>query len=93
MLDNIIKKLSIIITLCIILVAILYFTPLYDIVNVEIEKKVEEFKEDTKEEIEEKKTEIKQEVKKVEDKVKSKLDSNIDELKKLKLKNVLKELQ
>ena len=39
MLDNIIKKLSIIITLCIILVAILYFTPLYDIVNVEIEKK------------------------------------------------------
>ena len=52
MLDNIIKKLSIIITLCIILVAILYFTPLYDIVNVEIEKKVEEFKEDTKEKIE-----------------------------------------
>ena len=51
MLDNIIKKLSIIITLCIILVAILYFTPLYDIVNVEIEKKVEELKEDTKENI------------------------------------------
>lgn len=93
MLDTIIKKLVIITTLCIVLASILYFTPLYDIINGEIEKKVEEFKEDTQEKIEEKKTEIKQEVKKVEDKVKSKLDSNIDKLKKIKLKNVLKELQ
>ena len=90
MLDNIIKKLFIIISLCVVLASVIYFTPLYDLINGEIEKKVQEFKEDTKEKIEEKKVEVKQELKKAEDKVKDKVNSNIKELKKIKLKDLLK---
>ena len=69
-----------------------------------IEKKVEDFKKDVKEKLDEKKEKVEKEVKKVEDKVKSnikevedKVESNIEEvkekiedLKKLKLKDIIK---
>tara|TARA_R100000781_G_scaffold114277_1_gene84679 strand:+ start:217 stop:531 length:315 start_codon:yes stop_codon:yes gene_type:complete len=104
MLDGIIKKLQVILGLCLVTGLILYFTPLGDLINGEVEKKVEEFKEDVKEKIDDKKKEVKKEVKKVEDKVKSnikevedKVESNVEEvkekiedLKKLKLRDIIK---
>ena len=92
MLDTAIKKLRILLGLCILIGIALYVTPLGDLLNGEVERKVEEFKEEAKEKIEDKKEEVKKEVKKVEDKI----DSNIKEvedkfkdLKKIKLKDIL----
>ena len=104
MLDTIIKKLSVMLFLCGAIACLLYFTDLGALFNGEVKKKVEEFKEEAeekieakkeeiKEAVEEKKEEVKEEVQKIEDKV----DSNIDkvkekagELKKLKLKDIIK---
>tara|TARA_R110002020_G_scaffold10104_10_gene39196 strand:+ start:209 stop:544 length:336 start_codon:yes stop_codon:yes gene_type:complete len=103
-LKKIINKLKIIIGLCLVLGLIIYFTPLKDIFNGKVEEKVEEFKKETKEKIEAKKKEVKEKVEKVENKIDSnvkevedKIDSNIKkvedkvkDLKKLKLKDIIK---
>ena len=101
MLDNIIKKLSIILALGGGISALLYFTDIGDLFNGEVKKKVEEFKEETKEKIEAKKEEVKEKVesniKEVEDKldsnikeVEDKIKSNIKELKKIKFRDIIK---
>ena len=82
MLNSIIMKLSIVLVLCGGITCLLYFTDLGALLNGEVEKKVEELKEKTEEKIEEKKEEVKKEVEKVEDK--------IDELKKIKIKDIIK---
>ena len=103
MLDGIIKKLQVILGLCLVIGLIFVFTPLGDLINGEVEKKVKEFKEDTKKKIDAKKEEIKEaveekkeEAKEKVEKVEKKIDSNIKEvedkindLKKLKLKDIL----
>ena len=100
MLSGIIKKLQIILALSLVIGLVFYFTPLGELLNGEVEKKVEEFKKETKEKIETKKKEVKEKVesniKEVEDKVKSnikeveyKIDSNIKELKKIKLRDII----
>ena len=92
-LDLTIKKLSIILALCGGIAVVLYFTDLGDLFNGEVKKKVEEFKEETEEKIEAKKEEVKKEVQKIEDKVESNIDKvkeKADELKKLKLKDIIK---
>ena len=93
MLDAIIKKLSVILFLCTATAIVIYSTDLKDLFNGEVEKKVEEFKKETKEKIETKKKEVKAEVKKVEDKIESnveKVEDKIKDLKKLKLKDLIK---
>ena len=103
MLSGVIKKLQIILGLCLLIALILYFTPLRDLINGEVEQKVKEFKKETKEKIEAKKEEVKEaieekkeEVKKEVEKVEDKIDSNIKEvedrvkeLKKLKLRDII----
>tara|TARA_Y100001951_G_C11230647_1_gene234390 strand:- start:437 stop:718 length:282 start_codon:yes stop_codon:yes gene_type:complete len=93
MLDKVIKKLSIILTLCGGIAILLYTTDLGAIFNGEVKKKVEEFKEETKEKIEAKKEEVQKKVDKVEAKIESnveKVEEKIDDLKKLKLKDLVK---
>ena len=93
MLDTVIKKLSIMLFLCGAIACLLYFTDLGALFNGEVKKKVEEFKEETEEKIEAKKEEVKKEVQKIEDKVESNIDKvkeKADELKKLKLKDIIK---
>tara|TARA_R100001530_G_scaffold122967_4_gene90768 strand:- start:217 stop:531 length:315 start_codon:yes stop_codon:yes gene_type:complete len=104
MLDTLIKKLAVVLTLCGGIACLLYFTDLGALFNGEVKKKVEEFKKETeekieakkeevKEAVEEKKEEVKEEVKKVEDKIDSnieKVKDKVDELKKIKLKNIIK---
>ena len=92
MLDTVIKKLSIMLFLCGAIACLLYFTDLGALFNGEVKKKVEEFKEETEEKIEAKKEEVKKEVQKIEDKVESNIDKvkeKADELKKLKLKDII----
>ena len=60
MLDGIIKKLQVILGLCLVIGLIFVFTPLGDLINGEVEQKVKEFKEDTKKKIDAKKEEIKE---------------------------------
>ena len=102
-LKKIIVKLRIIIGLCVLLALVVYFTPLGDIFNGQIKKKVEEVKEEVKEKIEakkeevkevieEKKEDIKEDVKKVEDKIDNnieKVEDKIKELKNLKLEDLI----
>ena len=93
MLDTVIKKLSIMLFLCGAIACLLYFTDLGALFNGEVKKKVEEFKEETEEKIEAKKEEVKKEVQKIEDKVESNIDKvkeKADDLKKLKLKDIIK---
>ena len=104
MLDTVIKKLSIILALCGGIAVVLYFTDLGDLFNGEVKKKVQKIKEEAEEKIEakkeeieeaveEKKEEVKEEVKKIEDKIESnvdKVEEKVDELKKLKLKDIIK---
>ena len=93
MLDTVIKKLSIMLFLCGAIACLLYFTDLGALFNGEVKKKVEEFKEETEEKIEAKKEEVKKEVQKIEDKVENNIDKvkeKADELKKLKLKDIIK---
>ena len=93
MLDTIIKKLSVMLFLCGAIACLLYFTDLGALFNGEVKKKVEEFKEEAEEKIEAKKEEVKEEVQKIEDKVDSNIDKvkeKADELKKLKLKDIIK---
>ena len=93
MLDTVIKKLSIMLFLCGAIACLLYFTDLGALFNGEVKKKVEEFKEEAEEKIEAKKEEVKEEVQKIEDKVDSNIDKvkeKADELKKLKLKDIIK---
>ena len=102
-LKKIIIKLRIIIGLCVVLALVLYFTPLGDIFNGQIKKKVEEAKREVKEKIEakkqevegvieEKKEDINEDIKEVEDKIDNNIDKvedKIKELKKLKLKDLI----
>ena len=78
-LRKIVKKLKVIIALCLLLGIILYFIPIKDIFNGKVKEKVEELKieaeekieakkEEVKEVIEDKKKELKKEVDKIEDK-------------------------
>ena len=96
MLDNIIKKLSIILALCGGIAIVLYVSDLGGIFKGEVKKKVEEFKKDTEEKIEKKKEEIKKEVEKVEKKIEDNKENveevkdKIEDLKKLKLKDLIK---
>ena len=101
MLDNLIKKLAIILVLCGGIVAVVYFTDLGAFLKGEAEEKVkekvEEFKKDVKEKLDTKKEEVKVEVEKVEEKVeekiedaKEKVEDKINDLKKVKLKEILK---
>jgi len=93
MLDTLIKKLAIVLVLCGGIACLLYFTDLGAILNGEVEKKVEEIKEKAEEKIEAKKEEIKEEVDKVEDKIDSnveKVEDKVNELKKIKLKDIIK---
>lgn len=97
MLDNIIKKLAIILTLCGGIALVLYFTDLGAILKGEakkkVEKKVEEFKKDVKEKIETKKEEVEVKVEEIGTKIetnKEKVEDKINELKKIKLKDVIK---
>ena len=60
MLEGIIKKLQIILALCLVIALLLFYTPLGDLINGEVEKKVKEFKEETKEKIDAKKEEVKE---------------------------------
>ena len=79
--------------LCGAIACLLYFTDLGALFNGEVKKKVEEFKEEAEEKIEAKKEEVKEEVQKIEDKVDSNIDKvkeKADELKKLKLKDIIK---
>ena len=96
MLNNVIKKLSIILTLCGGITVLLYFTDIGDLFNGEVKKKVQEFKKETEEKIEAKKEEVKEaieekkeviekKVKKVEDKVESNVEKVEDNIKDLKL--------
>ena len=104
MLDTVIKKLGLILVLCGGITCILYFTPVGDLINGQAKKKVEEIKKDAKKKIKAKKEEInkavevkKEEVQQEVDKVKDKVESNIEkvedkikDLKKIKLKDVIK---
>ena len=97
MLDNIIKKLTIILVLCASIVGVLYFAGLGAFLKGQAEEKVkqkvEEFKEEVKEKLDIKKEEVKVEVEKVEDKIeeaKDKVEDKINDLKKLKLKDIIK---
>lgn len=100
MLNDIIKKLSMIFILCGGIALVLYFTDLGAIFKGEakkkVEKKVEEFKKDVKEKLDEKKEEVEKKVDKVEKKIednKEKVEEvkdKIKDLKKLKLKDLIK---
>ncbi len=104
MLDTVIKKLGLIFVLCGAITLVLYYTPVGDLINGKAKEKVEEIKKDAKKKIEakkeeikevvnEKKEEIQQEVEKVENKVESnieKVEDKVKDLKKLKLKDVIK---
>ena len=104
MLDTIIKKLRIILGLCILAGIALYLTPLGDLFNGEVKKKVEKLKKEAEEKIEAKKEEIEKKVEKVEDKVESniqkvedkvesnveKVEEKIEDLKKHKLRDLIK---
>ena len=100
MLDNIIKKLAIILALCGGIALVLYFTDLGAIVKGEakkkVEKKVEEFKKDVKEKLDKKKEKVEKEIDKIEDKIednKEKVEEvkdKVEDLKKLKLKDLIK---
>ena len=93
MLDTLIKKLAVVLVLCGAIASLLYFTDLGALVNGQAKKKVEEFKKETIEMIEKQKEEVKKEVKKVEDKIESnvdKVEDKIKDLKKLKLKDIIK---
>jgi gas vesicle protein len=101
MLNDMIKKLSIILVLCGGIVSLLYFTDLGQIFK--IGEKVEEIKKETKEKIEANKKEVKEAIEKVENKIESnikevedkvesnlkKVENKIKDLKKLKLKDLL----
>jgi gas vesicle protein len=103
MLDTLIKKLSVILTLCGGIIILIYTTDLKVLFNGEAKQKVEEFKKETEEKIEAKKEEIKEkieekkeEVQEKVDKVENKIESNVEkvedkvkELKKLKLRDLL----
>ena len=104
MLNNAIKKLSIILVLCGGIAILLYFTDIGDLFNGEVKKKVEKLKKEAEEKIEAKKEEIEKKVEKVEDKVESniqkveekvesnveKVEEKIEDLKKLKLRDLIK---
>tara|TARA_Y100001938_G_C7968264_1_gene367992 strand:+ start:214 stop:507 length:294 start_codon:yes stop_codon:yes gene_type:complete len=97
MLDNIIKKLAIILALCGAIGSVLYFTDLGAFLKGEAEEKVkqkvEEFKKDVKEKLDTKKEEVEVEVEKVEEKiedVKVQVEDKINDLKKVKLKEIIK---
>jgi|TARA_R100000084_G_scaffold99881_1_gene54421 gas vesicle protein len=97
MLDNIIKKLAIILALCGAIGSVLYFTDLGAFLKGEAEEKVkqkvEEFKKDVKEKLDTKKEEVEVEVEKVEEKiedVKVQVEDKINDLKKIKLENIIK---
>ena len=97
MLDNIIKKLAIILALCGAIGSVLYFTDLGAFLKGEAEEKVkqkvEEFKKDVKEKLNTKKEEVEVEVEKVEEKiedVKVQVEDKINDLKKIKLENIIK---
>ena len=93
MLDNLIKKLAIILVLCGGIVAVVYFTDLGAFLKGEAEEKVkekvEEFKKDVKEKLDTKKEEVKVEVEKIEA-AKDKVEDKINDLKKLKLEDIIK---
>ena len=97
MLDNIIKKLAIILALCGAIGSVLYFTDLGAFLKGEAEEKVkqkvEEFKKDVKEKLDTKKEEVEVEVEKVEEKiedVKVDVKDKINDLKKIKLEDIVK---
>ena len=93
MLDTIIRKLAIILILAGGISCLIYFTPIGDLLNGEVEKKVKEVKKEVKEKVEKKKEEVKKEVEKVEKKVESNIEEvkdKVEDLKKLKLKDILK---
>ena len=101
MLDNMIKKLAIILGLCGAIGGVLYFTDLGAFLKGEAEEKVkekvEEFKKEVKEKLDTKKEEVKVEVEKVEEKVekkieeaKDKVEDKINDLKKIKLGDIIK---
>ena len=97
MLDNIIKKLAIILALCGAIGSVLYFTDLGAFLKGEAEEKVkqkvEEFKKDVKEKLDTKKEQVEVEVEKVEEKiedVKVQVEDKINDLKKIKLENIIK---
>ena len=81
MLDKVINKLRIILGLCIMIGFTLYFTPLGDIFNGEVERKIEEKKEEVKKEVKKVEKKVEDNIKEVEDKIK--------DLKKLKLKDII----
>ena len=97
MLDNIIKKLAIILALCGAIGSVLYFTDLGAFLKGEAEErvkqKVEEFKKDVKEKLDTKKEEVEVKVEKVEEKiedVKVDVKDKIKDLKKIKLEDIIK---
>jgi Skp family chaperone for outer membrane proteins len=103
MLDTLIKKLSVILTLCVGISLLLYFTDLGALFNgeakrrvekakKEVEEKIEAKKEEIEEKIEEKKEEVEKKVEKVEKKIESnieKVEKKVKDLKKLKLKDLI----
>jgi gas vesicle protein len=93
MLDTVIKKLSVILTLCGGITILIYTTDLKALFNGEVKEKVEKIKKETEEKIEAKKEEIKEKVDKVEKKIESnikKVEDKVKDLKKLKLKDLIK---
>ena len=91
-LKKIIKKLKVIIALCLALGIILYFTQIGDIFNGKVKEKVEKLKVEAKEKIEAKKEEVKEDIKKEVKKVKTKIDKEIDKIED-KIKNKLKKIK
>ena len=97
MLDNIIKKLAIILALCGAIGSVLYFTDLGAFLKGEAEEKVkqkvEEFKKDVKEKLDTKKEEVEVKVEKVEEKIEDvtvDVKDKINDLKKIKLEDIVK---
>ena len=92
MLDTLIKKLSVILTLCGGIIILIYTTDLKVLFNGEAKEKVEKFKKEAEEKIEAKKEEVQEKVDKVEKKIESnveKVEDKVKELKKLKLRDLL----
>ena len=89
MLDTVIKKLSVILTLCGGITILIYTTDLRALFNGEVKEKVEKIKKETEEKIEAKKEEVDKVEKKIESNVK-KVEDKVKDLKKLKLKDLIK---
>jgi len=90
MLNKIIFKLSIIVTLCTAVALFVHYADLDGMFKEEVKQKVEEFKEETKEKIEEKKEEVKEAVEEKKEEVKDKVEEIKDKAKKIKLKDIIK---